>query len=233
MRLDWVKLVRGGGLLAWAAFFDWLWLSGRAGDYVGPRTAWVVPFGGIVLTVAAVLYLRGAARRGGAPVRPASAGELLGLVALLAPLLLVAAAPSSSLGALAVDRKRSTGDQVAAVNRLKTTADLSLYDIAGANASTEYARDHDIRAGIRIDIDGLVSGELEEGTFEFSRFLASCCAADAMPFSIRVQPPADAPELELSQWLQVAGTLESIGGSLVVLAERMEPIDRPANPYGL
>jgi uncharacterized repeat protein (TIGR03943 family) len=233
MRLDWVKLVRGGGLLAWAAFFDWLWLSGRAGDYVGPRTAWVVPFGGIVLTVAAVLYLRGAVRRGGAPVRPASAGELLGLVALLAPLLLVAAAPSSSLGALAVDRKRSTGDQVAAVNRLKTTADLSLYDIAGANASTEYARDHDIRAGIRVDIDGLVSGELEEGTFEFSRFLASCCAADAMPFSIRVQPPADAPELELSQWLQVAGTLQSIGGSLVVLAERMEPIDRPANPYGL
>jgi uncharacterized repeat protein (TIGR03943 family) len=208
-------------------------VSGRAGDYVGPRTAWVVPFGGIVLTVAAVLYLRGAVRRGGAPVRPASAGELLGLVALLAPLLLVAAAPSSSLGALAVDRKRSTGDQVAAVNRLKTTADLSLYDIAGANASTEYARDHDIRAGIRVDIDGLVSGELEEGTFEFSRFLASCCAADAMPFSIRVQPPADAPELELSQWLQVAGTLQSIGGSLVVLAERMEPIDRPANPYGL
>jgi uncharacterized repeat protein (TIGR03943 family) len=232
MRLDWVKLVRGGGLLAWAAFFDWLWLSGRAGDYVGPRTAWVVPFGGIVLTVAAVLYLRGAVRRGPAP-RPASAGEVIGLVALLAPLLLIAAAPSSSLGALAVDRKRSTGDQVAAVNRLKTTADLSLYDIAGANASTEYARDHDIRAGVRVDINGLVSGELEEGTFELSRFLASCCAADAMPFSIRVQPPADAPKLELSQWLQVAGTLQSIGGSLVVLAERMEPIDRPANPYGL
>jgi uncharacterized membrane protein YcgQ (UPF0703/DUF1980 family) len=88
-------------------------------------------------------------------------------------------------------------------------------------------------AGIRVDIDGLVSGELEEGTFEFSRFFASCCAADAMPFSIRVQPPADAPELELSQWLQVAGTLQSIGGSLVVLAERMERIDRPADPYGL
>jgi uncharacterized repeat protein (TIGR03943 family) len=232
MRIDWVKLVRGSALLAWAAFFDWLWLSGRAGDYVGPRTAWVVPFGGIVLTVATLLYLRGAVGRGSAP-RPASAADVLGLVALLAPLLLVAAAPSSSLGALAVDRKRSTGDQVAAVNRLKTKADLSLYDIAGANASTEYARDHGIRAGMRVDIDGLVSGEIEAGTFEFSRFLASCCAADAMPFSIRVQPPADAPELELSQWLRVAGTLQSIDGNLVVLAERMQPIDRPANPYGL
>jgi uncharacterized repeat protein (TIGR03943 family) len=232
MSLDWVRVVRGAALIGWAAFFDWLWLSGRAGDYVGPRTSWVVPFGGIVLTIASVLYLRSVRRAGGVS-RPASAGELLGLVALLAPLLLVAAAPSSSLGALAVDRKRSTGDQVAAVNRLDNTAELSLYDIAGANASTEYARDHDVGPGVRVDVDGLVSAPLENGSFELSRFLASCCAADAMPFSIRVQPPGDAQEYELSQWLKVAGTLEQIDGNLVLVAERMEPIDRPSNPYGL
>jgi uncharacterized repeat protein (TIGR03943 family) len=231
MSVDWVRLVRGTALLAWAAFFDWLWLSGRAGDYVGPRTAWVVPFGGIVLTVATVLYLRGAWRGGGA--RTPSAGDLLGLVAMLAPLLLVVAAPSSSLGALAVDRKRSSGDQVAAVNRLGGNAELTLYDIAGANASTDYARDHDIRAGMRVDVDGLVSAQVEGGTFELSRFLASCCAADALPFSIRVQPPSGAPAFELSQWLQVAGMLRRINGSLVLVAERMEPIERPANPYGV
>jgi uncharacterized repeat protein (TIGR03943 family) len=231
MRIDWVRLVRGAALLAWAAFFDWLWLSGRAGDYVGPRTAWVVPFGGIVLTVAAALYLRGAWR--GAGARTPSAGDLLGIVALLAPLLLVIAAPSSSLGALAVDRKRSTGDQAAAVDRLDAGSRLTLYDIAGANASTEYARDNDIRAGLRVDVDGLVSGEVTNGTFELSRFLASCCAADAMPFSIRVQPPPGAPPFELSQWLRVAGTLEQVDGSLVLIAERFEPIERPANPYGV
>jgi uncharacterized repeat protein (TIGR03943 family) len=232
MTLDWVKLVRGGALLGWAAFFDWLWLSGRAGDYVGPRTSWVVPFGGIVLTVSAVLYLRGARRAGAA--RAPSAGDLLGLVALFAPLLLVAAAPSSSLGALAVDRKRSSGDQLAAVSRLDAKKQLSLYDIAGANASTQYASDHGIREGVRVDFDGLVSGRLEQGTFEFSRFLTTCCAADAMPFSIRVDPPAGAPELELSEWLQVSGTLRrDPGGGLVVVAERMKKIERPANPYSL
>jgi uncharacterized repeat protein (TIGR03943 family) len=231
MRLDWVRVVRGAALLGWAAFFDWLWLSGRAGDYVGPRTAWVVPFGGIVLTIAAVLYLRGVWRGGGA--RTPAAADLLGLVALLAPLLLVIAAPSSSLGALAVDRKRSTGDQVAAVDRLDAGANLNLYDVAAANASTEYARDHGIRAGLRVDFDGLVSGGMENGTFELSRFLASCCAADALPYSIRVQPPGDTPALELSQWLKVAGTLEQIDGALVLLAERIEPIERPANPYGV
>jgi uncharacterized repeat protein (TIGR03943 family) len=233
MNVDWVRLVRAAALIGWAAFFDWLWLSDRAGEYVGPRTAWVVPFGGIVLTIAAVLYLRGARRSGVEESRPASAGELLGLVALLAPLLLVAAAPASSLGALAVDRKRSSGDQVAAVNRLEKTADVSLYDIAGANASEEYARDNDIRPGLRVDVDGLLSKQAESGTLELSRFLASCCAADAMPFSVDVQPPGDAPDYELSQWLQVSGTLERIGGSLVIVAEQMKPIERPSNPYGL
>jgi uncharacterized repeat protein (TIGR03943 family) len=232
MSLDWVRLVRAAALIGWAAFFDWLWLSDRAGDYVGPRTSWIVPFGGIVLTVASVLYVRGSRRSGGGS-RPASAAEVLGLVALLAPLLLVAAAPTASLGALAVDRKRSSGDQVAAVNRLEKTADISLYDIAGANASEEYARDNDIRPGLRVGVDGLVSKSVESGTLELSRFLASCCAADAMPFSVDVQPPADAPEYELSQWLQVSGTLERIGGNLVIVAEQMKPIEKPSNPYGL
>jgi uncharacterized repeat protein (TIGR03943 family) len=231
MRLDWTRLVRGAALLAWAGFFDWLWLSGRAGDYVGPKTAWVVPFGGIVLTLTALLYLRGA--RAQEPARGPSARELVGLLALLAPLLLVAAAPSSSLGALAVERKRSSGDQRAAVNRLDRTADLTLYDIAVANSSTEYAAERDIRDGVEVTIDGLVSKKSDGETFEFSRFLASCCAADAMPYSIRVQPSADAPPIELSEWLEVTGTLRSTDAGFVVVADEIRPIERPANPYGV
>jgi uncharacterized repeat protein (TIGR03943 family) len=231
MKLDWTRLVRGAALLAWAGFFDWLWLSGRAGDYVGPRTAWVVPFGGIVLTLTALLYLRGV--RAPTAARGPSARELAGLLALLAPLLLVAAAPSSSLGALAVERKRSSGDQRAAVSRLDRTADLTLYDIAVANSSTDYAAERDIRDGVEVRIDGLVSKESDGDTFEFSRFLASCCAADAMPYSIRVRPAGDAPELELSQWLEVTGTVRAADGGFVVEAEEIRPIDRPANPYGV
>ena len=57
MRLDWTRLLRGVALLSWALFFDWLCLSGRSSLYVGPRTTWVVTFGAITLTAAAVLYL--------------------------------------------------------------------------------------------------------------------------------------------------------------------------------
>lgn len=231
MTLDWTRLVRGAALLAWAGFFDWLWLSGRAGDYVGPKTAWVVPFGGIVLTITALLYLRGT--RAHEPARGPSARELVGLLALLAPLLLVAAAPSSSLGALAVERKRSSGDQRAAINRLDRTADLTLYDIAVANSSTEYAAERDVRDGVKVTIDGLVSKESDGESFEFSRFLASCCAADAMPYSIRVEPSPDAPPLELSEWLEVTGTLQSTDAGFVVVAEEIRAIERPSNPYGV
>ncbi len=231
MRLDWTRLVRGAALLAWAGFFDWLWLSGRAGDYVGPKTAWVVPFGGIVLTITALLFLRGV--RAHEPARGPSARELVGLLALLAPLLLVAAAPSSSLGARAVERKRSSGDQRAAVSRLDRTGDLTLYDIAVANSSTEYAAERDIRDGVKVTIDGLVSKESDGETFEFSRFLASCCAADAMPYSIRVQPTADAPPVGLSVWLAVRGTVRSTDAGFVVAADEIRAIERPANPYGV
>jgi uncharacterized membrane protein YcgQ (UPF0703/DUF1980 family) len=84
-----------------------------------------------------------------------------------------------------------------------------------------------------VRIDGLVSKERDGDTFELSRFLASCCAADAMPYSIRVEPPADAPPLELSQWFEVVGTLRGADGGFVVVAEQLRPIDRPANPYGV
>jgi hypothetical protein len=50
MRLDWTRLIRGLALLAWALFFDFLWLTDRGSLYVGPRTTWVVAFGGITLT---------------------------------------------------------------------------------------------------------------------------------------------------------------------------------------
>jgi hypothetical protein len=61
--VDWTRVLRGVGLLAWAVFFDYLWLSGRSADYVGPRTTWVVVFGAITLTAASLLYLSGALTR--------------------------------------------------------------------------------------------------------------------------------------------------------------------------
>jgi hypothetical protein len=96
-------VVRTAALAIWAAFFDWLWLSGASARFVGPRTAWVVVFGAVTLSASAALHLATGLRAPGAH-RPVEARELGGLVALVAPVLALAAVPSANLGALAVAR---------------------------------------------------------------------------------------------------------------------------------
>ena len=230
MRFDWSRLPRALALLAWAAFFDWLWLTDGAGRYVGPRTSWVVPFGGIVLTLAALLYLRSLRRSQGhgAP----SVRELLGTVALLVPLVLVAAAPASSLGSLSVERKRSSGNRVALpLATASSGAAITLYDLNLAATSAEFARERGIEDGTAVTFDGFVSRAPEGGAFEVSRFLATCCAADAIPYSVQVRLDAETIALERDQWVRVTGRVSGEGDALEVRADRVDPTAPPSNPY--
>jgi uncharacterized repeat protein (TIGR03943 family) len=230
MRLDWSRVPRALALVAWAAFFDWLWLSGEAGRYVGPRTSWVVPFGGIVLTAAA-LFQVAALRASGKPKAP-STREALGVLVLLAPLLVVASAPASSLGSLAVEKKRSSGE-ARAVSRVPEGADFTLYDIASAEISPEFAKMYKIGDGTPVAFDGFVSKTPgDDGTLELSRFLASCCAADAMPYSVDVRVPSGAANVKLDEWVFVTGRLAAVEDGLEVVAERLEPSEAADNPYG-
>jgi uncharacterized repeat protein (TIGR03943 family) len=230
MRLDLTRLPRGLALLAWAAFFDWLWLTDGAGRYVGPRTSWIVPFGAIVLTTCALVYLF--AGRRSAPGRAPTVRDSLATLILLVPLLLVAAAPTASLGSLAVDRKRSALDQVAAVQRAGAAGPaITLYDISIAAFSPEFARDRGIGEGTRVTFDGFVSHEAKDGTMELSRFLASCCAADAMPYSVNVRPPAGAEAFGLDAWVRVTGRVTLLDGMLGVAADRIDATAPPSDPY--
>ena len=100
MRLDPTRLLRGLGLLAWALFFDYLWLAGEAPTYIGPRTTWVVTFGAITLTFVALLYLASTVSR--RPGTPLTVGEVGRLGVIVAPLILAVMAPAVTLGAQAV-----------------------------------------------------------------------------------------------------------------------------------
>jgi uncharacterized repeat protein (TIGR03943 family) len=231
--VDWIRALRGAGLVAWAAFFDYLWLSGRSVDYVGPRTTWVVVFGAIALTAASVLYVSGLLARGEA-ARP-TGRELGRLVIIVSPIALAAMAPSVTLGAQAVDQKR-TADGAASLARLEAyDGSIRLYELAGAAFNPEWAAERGIEAGLRVKFDGFVSKKRDDGTIELSRFLASCCAADAMPYSIDVVLPAGTSGLEKNQWLEVTGQVaETEVGERAfhVVAEAIAPIDRPLDTYG-
>jgi uncharacterized repeat protein (TIGR03943 family) len=228
MTVDWTRVLRGLALLAWAAFFDWLWLSGRASLYVGPRTTWVVVFGAITLTAAALLYLAGVRSRDPSPAPKAV--ELGRVGVIVAPILLAIMAPAVSLGAQAVEQKRGA-DGAALTKRLATDGDeIRLYELAAAKNNPAWAKLRGITPGMPVEFDGFVSRADAGGTIELSRFMASCCAADAIPYSIDVALPEGTTAPEKNDWVRVRGTLGPRRKS--VTAEAVEPIERPVDAYG-
>jgi uncharacterized repeat protein (TIGR03943 family) len=231
--VDWTRVLRGTGLVAWAAFFDYLWLSGRAVDYVGPRTTWVVVFGAVALTAASILYVSGVVTRA-QTVRP-TGRELGRLVIIVSPIALAAMAPSVTLGAQAVGQKRAA-DGATSLARLESyDGSIRLYELASAAYDPEWAAERGIKAGLRVEFDGFVSRKGDDGSVELSRFLASCCAADAMPYSIDVFLPADTAEVEENQWLVIRGRVVERAGrerTFQVMADEAEPIGRPPDTYG-
>lgn len=236
MRVDRVAAARAVVLAVWAHFFVWLWLSGEAVRYVGPRTTWVVPFGAIALSAAAVGFVMTALEsRSGAGAR-LQVRELVGLCAALAPVLAVLAVPAPTLGALAVERK-SGGEAREVLPPPEASLQdeiLSLSQASAAAASRDYRHLTRIEPGQEVDAVGFVSRAAEDGaaTFRLSRFTAFCCAADALPSSITVKPTADGVGHPVDTWLRVSGTLESGGDhGFVVVAQDIREIDEPRNPY--
>jgi uncharacterized repeat protein (TIGR03943 family) len=230
MTLDWTRLLRGLGVAAWAGFFDYLWISGHANAYVGPRTTWVVTFGALTLTVVAAVYLAGV--RSTQPAQTPRAAEVGRLGIVIAPIVLAAMAPAVGLGAQAVGQKRAAEGK-AAIARLKAPrGDIRLYELAAARTNPKWATDNGIVKGLEVRFDGFIFEPAKNGTVVLSRFLATCCAADAVPYSITVTSDVDVP-FKRNQWVKVSGVVQTGGKrKLYVAAHSIDAIDRPLNPYG-
>jgi uncharacterized repeat protein (TIGR03943 family) len=227
MTWDWTRIVRGVALAAWGGFFVYLWVSGRATTYIGPKTSWVVTLGAITLPLVAIAYLWGA--RG--TRRSASLRELGGNGLLIAPILLALMVPAPSLGALAVKNKRvkNPPPPVAA----PVDGEIRLYEIAWAGDSAEFAEMNRITTGTAVDFVGFVSAKLPRGELELSRFSVNCCAADGTAFSVTIKPPADAADFAVDDWVSVKGKLVGTPGKgLKVAATNLTRVSEPANPYG-
>jgi uncharacterized repeat protein (TIGR03943 family) len=231
MRVDPRRALRAGTLFAWSGMFLWLWLSGDQVRFIGPKTAWVVPFGAITLSVAALVYTTTVASRG--PTARPSLGELLGAVVLIAPVLLVFTVPDQSLGALAAKRKSTKNVRLAAP--AKTSKMLDVYTIAYARQDPAFAKQIGAVPGARVSLTGLLSDrDTTTADFELVRFRITCCAADATPYAVTVWPEnVSIPDTGRdAQWLGVDGYLATgPDGSLQVRATAIRPEDSPTNPY--
>ncbi len=230
MKLDVTRTLRAVVLAAWAAFFTWLLISGQVFRYIGPRTQWVVFFGAIALTLAAVAHLAGL--RSSRRTKPTPA-DLLGFLALLLPLIAVLAVPSPSLGSLAASKKLTPTSFIGgAVRPQPSGGEVSFAEIEYASGSAEYAAALGIVDGFPVRLTGFVTHPegLPDGHFALTRFSIFCCAADVVPHSVTVDG-SGLSDYAADQWLTVGGVLENRAGEFVVVPEEVTEVEEPKNPY--
>lgn len=222
------RAVMAGILLAWGAFLGWMALSNTMARFLGPRTYWVAWFGAIALLLSgAVTAFHGLRSHG----PRAGRADWAGVVLLLLPVALVLSLPAPQLGAQAASRK-AVG--VAALSSFAPpvthSGEIGLEEIHYAGISREYADQVGIVDGAEVDLTGFVTHPraMTDGTYSLTRFYISCCAADAVPYSVAILASED---VEDDTWLNITGTLARSGDGFVVEPADILPIKEPASPY--
>ena len=232
MKLD-LRSIRAIGLAAWGALFAWLWLSGESVRYLGPRTQWVVPLGAIGLTLAAAAYLRSTRDVPSSRARPL---EVMGLAALVVPILAAATLAHAQLGSLAASNKLSSrGIDPSALARLasRDASSVGFLQLNAAGRDAGLSRELGLAAGKPVKLLGFVSSHPGgRRPFELSRFYITCCVADAVPVSVHVSPGAVRRlHVQRNDWVSVTGVLARGDREWVVRAVRVEHVGAPSNPY--
>jgi putative membrane protein len=223
-------VAQAGVMAAWGGLLWFLVISDRTALYLSSRTDWVVPLGAVILTGATIGRLASArGRRPGA----LSAREALALGTIVIPVVAILVLPQGSLSSFAASRRSSfVGAGFVASAEDIAAGELSLPDIAGALRTTSGRKALVARAGDEVSFIGFVTRDDATPADEFTltRFLISCCVADALSVEVRVvgAPPG---RFEEDDWVRVTGELYPLGEDVAVDASKVEKVPRPKRPY--
>ena len=224
------RVVTGVVLAAWASVFWVLLLSGRSFLYVSSRTFWVIPLGAIALTAAAAGRIA-TARTSTDERLDRRRAWTAGLIVL--PAVAVLVLPPTALGSFAAARRSTTaGGFVVASEEQIAQGPLELVDVAAASWSRDAMRALARRAGSPVDFVGFVTRRtgMPADEFVLTRFIVSCCVADALSVQVRVVgvPPGRFRE---DAWVRVRGAFYPVGREMLVDASEVTPVPRPEHPY--
>ncbi|MGZ8597286.1 MAG: TIGR03943 family putative permease subunit [Actinomycetota bacterium] len=211
---------------AWAGLFWFLLVAGRTSLYLSTRTAWLVPLGAGLATVAAVGRLASARVRAPEPLGTRETW-MFGVIVL--PVVLLLTLPPATLDSYAVDR-HSNSTAIGSSARI-VSGPIDLVDVAAARAVVDAQAALKARAGERVTIEGFVTEEPgEDDRFQLTRFVITCCVADATISYVTV---VDAPpgSFETDDWVRVVGPIYPLGSDILVQAESIEAIEQPEEPY--
>ena len=155
---------------------------------------------------------------------------MLGAIAL--PVVVLVAMPPVTLGTYAVGRRASfvgsgIGDSVRVV-----TGPLDFVDVAAAQSFEDSAKVLATRAGEAIVLDGIVTLDptLPPDEFLLTRFIVTCCTADATIAQVRVVGVAPGTFAQ-DDWVRVEGSVYPIGRDVLVVQEQVQRIPAPEIPY--
>ena len=217
-------------LAGWGALFWFLLLSDRVGLYLSSRTAWVVPVGAVILSGAVIGRLFSLRTEHPEPLNRRTVG---GIGLIMVPVVVVLALPPASLTSYAAARRSSfaSGGVVTSAADV-SSGELSLADVAGALRSREAMRALEGRAGSDVTFTGFVTRDPGDPADEFllTRFMISCCVADALTVQVRVvgAPPG---RFKADDWVRVAGQMYPVGREVIVDASEVNAVDKPERPY--
>jgi uncharacterized repeat protein (TIGR03943 family) len=216
-------------LASWALLFWFLWLSGRVSLYLSGRTSWVVPVGAALMTIAAAGRLASSRQRMPIPLRRK---EALIMTLMVVPVVVILALPPSTLGTFSAQNKATSSR--GAWTRFGTFSEdspLSFQLIAAALTTAEGRAILTARAGEEVTLVGFATfDDPGDASFQLTRFVFSCCVADALPAWVRVVDVVPG-EVGMDDWVEVRGKIYPVGPEIMVDATSVRRIDQPDDPY--
>jgi uncharacterized repeat protein (TIGR03943 family) len=238
-------------LLLWGILLLKYWISGQIYYLLHPDYIWLAVSGGIGLLILGlwqvirfVSQLRPNARlsqQGSAPlahmtVLPAGFGSGL-LIVIACVGLVYTPRPFASDIALqrgVTDTLSMTRSQPQEFRVSNQPEDRSLLDWI---RTISVYPEPDAYTGDPVIVEGFVvyPPNLPNDYLMISRFIITCCAADAYPVGLPVKIEGDRTQFPADKWFQVQGSMitETLDGKrqLVIKSDSLEPIPTPRNPY--
>ncbi len=207
--------------------------------YINGRFAWLTFLAVLGLLAVSAGFLGRRDSPGGHSHERHNRGASMGAIMILAVVLLATLMPAAPLGidtaaargvSLETVPSASTGNSFLA----KSDGDKNILDWIVAFSANQ---NPDSFSGREARVMGFVyrkDDRFDQRTFLVSRFVITCCVADATAAGLLVRSP-EAAGLAEDSWVEVAGRFEVgefQGKSIPVLnADTVTPIPQPAQPY--
>lgn len=235
---DWLEPFALG---LWGSLFLYYWRIGKLGLLIHPNYFGLTIASGFVLLAIAFLSLLQLVQRQGnreAHQTYFPPGFLSGVL-LVAAVLGLVMIPKPFASQTAIQRGLQDANVVTRVRpqAFRVSQSPATRSLVDWIRTLDVYPEPDAYTGQPVNVDGFVvyTPNLSEQYFTLTRFVITCCAADAYPIGIPVKLSQSRTIVPSDRWFSVKGKMmtETLNGKrqAIIRASSMQPIPEPSNPY--